>query len=93
MQKIFAHYELLRDDDPGLRRMSFGEFFYRIDFSLWRIRIMIKLGSLFLLAQTNSEVAARKDVATVNLFIKRTLVFIGLALIVLTVGLLTGRIR
>jgi hypothetical protein len=93
MQKIFAHYELLKRVEPKLRNTNFGDFFYGIDFSIWRIKAMAKLGSLIFLRKTSFIKEHENSVTKINSLIRITLLFIVFALIVLFIGLLTGTIK
>lgn len=93
MQKILAHYDFIRKNDPSIKNTDFGEFFYKIDFSFSRFRILIKLGSLAKVPYYEPDNVTKKDVERINLLIVLTIGMFILSVIVLLIGVLTGGIR
>jgi hypothetical protein len=94
MQKVFAHYNLIRSNDPLLKGIDFGDFFYSKFFSRHRFKVMVKLYSLRFINDANHQlIDPNGDVVRINRYIRLTFLFVAISVFILVVGFLTGLIK
>jgi hypothetical protein len=91
--KVFSHYNLIRNNDADLKNVDFGDFFYSGSFSKKRIITSFKLYSLRLINRSENEFTDfDNDIPKINRYLKLMFIFLVFAVVILSIGLLTGSI-